>query len=146
MTQLCRDEGIECYSIHASEELAFSFVEELGMSADDSGVGADVLDDVVSSKGDIVGDNSVSDGGDNESANSREVTSGGGQVSMKGGGSVRAKGGMGTRKSSRRKGAYKEMSTQSLLEVLSEYEKGNEFEAKKSEERGGRLGVGKSRK
>ncbi len=46
-----------------SEELAFSFVDELGMSADDSGVGADVLgvDGVVSSKGDIVaqGDNGV---------------------------------------------------------------------------------------
>ncbi len=70
---------------------------------------AQMLDDVVGSKGDVVGDNSVSDGGDNESANIREVTSGGGQVSMKGRGSVRAKGGMGTRKSSRRKGAYKEM-------------------------------------
>ncbi len=40
---------------------------------------------------------------------------------------------MGTRKSSRRKGAYKDMSTQSLLEVLSEFEKGTEFEVEKAQ-------------
>ena len=189
MTQLCLDEGIACHFIHASEELALSFVESLGLGtnpldkmgdgADDSGVGADVqLELEVDSsvmEGDVV-NNGVKDNGacvdvierdngvgDGEAklavVNEKGVIGRVGEVGIEGENGTktgRAKGGVGTRRSSRRRGAgnaYEDMSTQSFLDVLSEAEKGIEADgcsetekgtaAEKSTEKGGRLGMGK---
>lgn len=162
MTQLCLDEGISCHSIHASEELAWSFVKSLGLGvntleetrdgvgADDSGVAVDVSDegDVglgletlkdVSNEGSVKGTsagcgvaNKVGIANGEVGIKTKKVLKDvSNERSVKGAGcgvaNANGEVGMTLRRSSRRtsgtgvrENSYVNMSTQSLVEVLSE--------------------------